>query len=121
MQPQPDLQSQLHSANLDAAAFWEVTLPQGQSNTQQPSRQGQLKLMLCHDLQHSSSRITCAIPVSGAGFQLMLGTSQGGIQLVKAETTDQDTKLVTVRELKGADQSAGTNFLNLGSSADHEV
>ena len=107
---QSELQSRLQSTTFDAVAFWQVMLPPGQGQTQRASPQGRLKLVLCHEFEDSSGEVTCAVSVSGIGFQLMLGTTQGGIQLLKAESIDQATNLVTVRELQGAAQSAGMRF-----------
>ena len=112
LQSQSRVQAQTHAQpNINAVALWQVKMPQGQGQTQQPlPREGQPSLRLCHVFQHSAEGPTCVVPVNAAGFQLMLGNADGGIQLMSAHISEQEARLVTVRSLPSAMNSSGAYF-----------
>lgn len=110
LQPQSRTQAQTYPQPdcIDAVALWQVKMPQGQGSIQQPSPQeGQPSLRLCHVFQHKAGGPTCVVAVHGAGFQLMLGDADGGVQLMTAHITEQEAQLVTVRSLPSAMISSG--------------
>ncbi len=98
-----------------ALGIWQVVLPagasvaksgqdqgqsQGQGQGQQPQRQAQLNLLTCHEVsQDNAGSLTCVVAASEAKFQLMIGTSEGAVCLLK--TVDaQSTELTTVKQLR---------------------
>ena len=110
LQSQSRTQAQTHALPecIDSVALWQVKVPQGQGQMQQTLPQdNQPSLRLCHVFQHSAVGPTCAVPVNGAGFQLMLGDANGGIQLMSAHLTEQEARLVTVRSLPSMMGSSG--------------
>ena len=113
LQSQSHTRAQTHAQPgcINAVALWQVEMPQGQGQTQQPLLQeGQPSLRLCHEFQHSAEGPTCVVPVNGPGFQLLLGDADGGIQLMSAHITEQEARLVTVRSLPSAVHSSGVYF-----------
>ena len=100
----------------DAIAVWGVTLASatsgaqpGQGQTQQPSSQAQLNLLACHKLPvQSTAKATCIMPASEAAFQLMVGTSDGVVQLLQTEATGQACELTSCKQLKNGNGSTGT-------------
>ena len=106
-----------------ALGIWQVVLPagasaaklgqdqgqsQGQGQGQQPQRQAHLKLLTCHEIpQDDAQTLTCVVAASEAEFQLMIGTSEGAVRLLK--TLDaQSAELTTVKQLRSRGE---TTFL----------
>lgn len=104
-----------------ALGIWQVVLPagvsvaksgqdqghsQGQGQGQQPQRQAQLKLLTCHEIsQDNAETVTCVVPASEANFQLMIGTSEGAVRLLKIIDA-QSAELTTEKVLGSRGRTA---------------
>ena len=112
-QSQSQAQTEHLAAQVDALALWEVTLSGGDDQPQQPSPQGQILLKLCADVSASGTKATCAAPANAAGLHLVLGDTDGVIQLMAAEVMAQEDKLVTLQRLQAETTSNGMYLLEV--------
>ena len=111
-QSQSEAQTHAQPDGIDAVALWQVTTHPGQGQGQEPlPQEGQLTLRLCHVFEASAGTPTCVVPFNGSGFQLILGDADGGIQLMSANITEREARLVTVRSLPSALKSPGASLL----------
>ena len=104
-----------------ALGIWQVVMPagasvaksgqdqgqsQGQGQGQQPQRQAQLKLLTCNEIsQDSAETLTCVVAAAEANFQLMIGTSEGAVRLMK-KVDAQSAELTTVKQLRSRGETA---------------
>ncbi len=122
--PQAQMHAQTESPTQvsgSALGIWQVVMPagasvaksgqdqgqsQGQGQGQQPQRQAQLKLLTCHKIsQDDAETLTCVVAASEAKFQLMIGTSEGAVRLLKS-VDGRSAELTTVKQLRSRGETA---------------
>ena len=100
-----------------ALGIWQVVVPtgasvaqvgqdqgqsQGQGQGQQPQHQAQLNLLTCHKVsQANAGSLTCVVAASEAKFQLMIGTSEGAVLLLKTGGAPS-AELTTLKQLRSS-------------------
>ncbi len=106
-----------------ALGIWQVVMPagasvaksgqdqgqsQGQGQGQHPQHQAHLKLLTCHKISQDNAEtevLTCVVAASEAKFQLMIGTSEGAVRLVKTVGA-QSAELTTLKQLRSRGETA---------------